>query len=252
MNSLIQPIFVNEDGEQSKDCTLIAFWKMIFSYLELPPEHQLQLRWLCHIFYEALPPIIWTSFSEHILTLNHLLNSMNIAHQQNPSKAPTILFLQNGVHKLEEMEKGIHPIIIMNYSISIIGEGNIEGEEGTKIIGGIIGAKNVNISIHQCMYENLDELTIIKQKEFEKEYVSNEIDYDWLEEANLKWENESENGEEHDRDIHPQSELQYEFEVAWCERATEWYELTGCEFEDYDADDPDVHQDVGVLFDLIC
>ena len=68
MDSLIQPIFVNEDGEQSKDCTLIAFWKMIFSYLELPPEHQLQLRWLCHIFYDALPPIIWTSFSEHILT----------------------------------------------------------------------------------------------------------------------------------------------------------------------------------------
>ena len=57
----------------------IAWWKIIFSCLGLKKREQLELRWMCRIFHEALPSLpLWTSFPHPIYpTLNGLMDRLN-------------------------------------------------------------------------------------------------------------------------------------------------------------------------------
>jgi len=58
---------------------LIAWWKVIFSYLGIKKKEQLELRWMCRIFRDALPCIpLWTSFPHPMYpTLNGLVGRLN-------------------------------------------------------------------------------------------------------------------------------------------------------------------------------
>ena len=56
---LVYPVAANE----SPPYELIAWWKIIFSYLGVNKRAQLHLRWMCRIFRDAIPALpLWTSF----------------------------------------------------------------------------------------------------------------------------------------------------------------------------------------------
>jgi len=57
----------------------IAWWKIIFSYLGIKKRAQLELRWMCRIFRDALPCLpLWTSFPHPLYpTLIGLMGRLN-------------------------------------------------------------------------------------------------------------------------------------------------------------------------------
>jgi hypothetical protein len=57
----------------------IAWWKIIFSCLDLKKKDHLELRWMCRIFHDALPGLpVWTSFPHSLYpTLKGLLDRLN-------------------------------------------------------------------------------------------------------------------------------------------------------------------------------
>ena len=260
----------------------VAWFKQLFLYIGLSVEYQLRLRLSCRLFRDAIPALVWTMFPpaptniHHGTTITNLLERMNHAHQQNPSKSPTILYLREGTHVVDENECGTYPVILMKYPITIIGqtlrhclhpgqgaeeEGEEEeegeaGEEGVNDIrtiikgGGIISRKDVQeITMCHCIYEK--NITAIKQKEVEENYLKCDIDFVELQELVAEWNEESENEQRHEEEMSPISTEQLEMERHWVRCAEEWYEQTGLLFENYYHEDPNWHQDVGVLYELI-
>jgi hypothetical protein len=56
---LIYPVAADDTPPYER----IAWWKIIFSYLGIKNREQLELRWMCRIFRDALPCLpLWTSF----------------------------------------------------------------------------------------------------------------------------------------------------------------------------------------------
>jgi hypothetical protein len=95
LKKLIVPYFSNNEGKIKPPHHLIAWWKIIWSYVG-PCEHdQVHLRKLCRIFRDSIPtPPLYTHYPhENYKTLQSLMCSMNKANNNNNKGAPKWLFL---------------------------------------------------------------------------------------------------------------------------------------------------------------
>jgi hypothetical protein len=93
---------------------LIAWWKIIFSCLDLEKKEQQELRWVCRIFRDALPCLpLWTSFPHPMyptLTglmgrLNHLGNDYVKIKAANMSIGLIVYVDRNGTYKNHTITK---------------------------------------------------------------------------------------------------------------------------------------------------
>jgi hypothetical protein len=106
----------------------IAWWKDIFSYIQPNDYERLHLRRLCNMFKASLkapPKGIFTAFPHpNYTSLWSLMNRLNQLYEENPSRAPTIFFINEGVHTcLSEDEEDDDNDLIVTYPMQIIGAG---------------------------------------------------------------------------------------------------------------------------------
>jgi hypothetical protein len=121
---LIIPYFVTAGGEIKRPERHIALWSRIFSFLVPNERDHLHLRFLCRLFRDALkPPPIWTTFphpkqhpSSTSSSLPIFMDHLNTLSKININTVPTILFVQNGVHKIKEN-------VCIEYPMKMIGAG---------------------------------------------------------------------------------------------------------------------------------
>ena len=116
---LIVPYFVTPNGEIKRPEHLIAWWSRIFSFYVPDGKDRKKLRSLCRLFRDALkPPPLWTSFPHpNFPTLNGLMDTLNRVFEENPTKAPKIVFVMEGTFHGNDSEVNI------NYPLMIIGAG---------------------------------------------------------------------------------------------------------------------------------
>jgi hypothetical protein len=113
------------------------------------------VRWCCRRFKDDLPPLsdeIWCSFPhpDHV-SLDSLTNCLNAWYSSGSTNLPKLLFIENGIHKIEDhydkfYEKEVN-IVNINIPISIVGE----SREHCIVMGGLLmeGGKekeDVNVS----------------------------------------------------------------------------------------------------------
>ena len=79
----------------------IAWWKTIFSYIQPNDYERLHLRRLCNMFKASLKPPpkgVFTEFPHpNFTSLWSLMNRLNQVYEEDPSRAPTIFFINEGV-----------------------------------------------------------------------------------------------------------------------------------------------------------
>jgi hypothetical protein len=81
------------------------WWKQfIFPYLGPGHFDRLRLRRFCRLFRDALPPpSLWTTFPHpKYSTLYKLVERISEVAKEYPSKAPKVVFISNGVHRVFE------------------------------------------------------------------------------------------------------------------------------------------------------
>jgi hypothetical protein len=128
----------------------IAWWKMIFSYIQPNDYERLHLRRLCNMFKASLKATLKGVFTEfphpNHASIDSLFNRLHVLHDENPTKAPTIIFIKAGEHvvegyyeeaaaadDLDDEERLVHvPVLKINYPMKIIGA----GRDKTFIVGG--------------------------------------------------------------------------------------------------------------------
>ena len=122
----------------------IAWWKMIFSYIQPNDYERLHLRRLCNMFKASLKPPPkgkWTEYPHtNHASIDSLFNRCKELYDENPRKAPTIFFIKAGEHEVEgyfedeydEDERENH--LRINYPLKIIGA----GRDKTIIHGGFL------------------------------------------------------------------------------------------------------------------
>jgi hypothetical protein len=122
---LIVPYFINFNGEIKRPEHLIAWWTRIFSFYVPDEKDHIVLRSLCRLFRDSLkPPPLWTMFFPHQiistqeLTLLGFLNMLNKAYNENPMKAPMLVFIGKGT-----FAPRIWNDVDFHYPIKIIGAG---------------------------------------------------------------------------------------------------------------------------------
>tara|TARA_B110000091_G_scaffold205046_1_gene240373 strand:- start:134 stop:1066 length:933 start_codon:yes stop_codon:yes gene_type:complete len=121
---LFVPYFTTSDGNVKRPEHHIAWWSRIFSFL-LPDERdRLHLRFLCRLFRDALkPPPIWTTFPHSkqdpswSSSLATLMKHLNALSKIKMNTVPTVLFVEEGVHKIKEQR------VCIEYPIKMIGAG---------------------------------------------------------------------------------------------------------------------------------
>ena len=121
---LLVPYFTTPEGQTKRPEHLIAWWSRIFSFL-LPDERdRLHLRFLCRLFRDALkPPPIWTTFPHSkqdpswSSSLATLMKHLNALSKIKMNTVPTVLFVEEGVHKSKEQR------VCIEYPIKMIGAG---------------------------------------------------------------------------------------------------------------------------------
>jgi hypothetical protein len=152
----------------------IAWWKMIFSYIQPNDYERLRLRRLCNMFKASLkapPHGVFTKYphSNHT-SIDSLFNRCKELYDEDPTKAPTIFFIKDGVHEIqgyyEEHEpeheddsdydpEDYHvPWRLIQYPMQIIGAGRDKTTlcggglriEGTKEEGKNVVLKDMTIS----------------------------------------------------------------------------------------------------------
>ena len=112
----------------------IAWWKMIFSYIQPNDYERLHLRRLCNMFKASLKPPPkgkWTEYPHlNHASIDSLINRCKELHEENPRKAPTIFFIKAGEHVVEvsvdeddEDEDGRENQLLITYPMKIIGAG---------------------------------------------------------------------------------------------------------------------------------
>ena len=96
---LIVPYFVTSTGEIKRPEHLIAWWSRIFSFFVPNEKDRIELRFLCRLFRDSLkPPPVWTSFPHpNYTTLDGLMNTLNSVYEEDPTKAPKIVFVMAGI-----------------------------------------------------------------------------------------------------------------------------------------------------------
>jgi hypothetical protein len=117
----------------------IAWWKMIFSYIQPNDYERLHLRRLCNMFKASLKPPPKGVFTEYPhsnhTSIDSLFNRCKELYDEDPTKAPTIIFIKAGEHVVEgyyedyyddeegEMHQEHKPYLLIQYAMQIIGAG---------------------------------------------------------------------------------------------------------------------------------
>jgi hypothetical protein len=127
--------------------TSCGLFQIIFSYLD-PPKHyeRFLLRRLCRTFRRVLkatlPPGTFTTFPRpNYPKLNELMDALNRVYEEDPTKAPKIVFIMKGTFH------GSYSDVNINYPLMMIGAGRnktfLDGytvriggtkEEGKKVV----------------------------------------------------------------------------------------------------------------------
>ena len=99
----------------------IRWWKDIFSYIQPNDYERIHLRRLCNMFNASLkepPKGIFAEFP-HVnhASLDSLISRLNELYRVIPTRAPTVLFIKEGNHEVNEL------YLCINYPIKIIGAG---------------------------------------------------------------------------------------------------------------------------------
>ena len=123
-------------GDGQEPLHLMRWWKRIFSLLGPTHTERIKLRLLCNMFNASLPPAlgikeykgqVYTMFPHpNHPSLGSLMTRCDELYLEDPTKAPTIIFIKEGVHEVEEVYLDI------NYPMKIIGA----GRDRTTIHGG--------------------------------------------------------------------------------------------------------------------
>jgi len=144
----------------------IAWWKRIFSYIQPNDYERLHLRRSCNMFKASLKPPPkgkWTEYPHlNHTSIDSLFNRCKELYDEDPTKAPTIIFIKAGEHEVEGYvphsdEYGNFPMVpylSITYPMKIIGAGQdntfIQGGgfdiQGTKEEGKNVGLKDMTIS----------------------------------------------------------------------------------------------------------
>ena len=83
----------------------IAWWKIIFSYIQPNDYERLHLRRLCNMFKTSLKPPPKGMFTEfphqNHASIDSLFNRCKELYEEDPRKAPTIIFIKEGEHEVQ-------------------------------------------------------------------------------------------------------------------------------------------------------
>ena len=116
----------------------IAWWKMIFSYIQPNDYERLHLRRLCNMFKASLKPPPkgkWTEYPHtNHASIDSLFNRCKELYEEDPRKAPTIFFIKAGEHEVEVSVddddsdampnlEGEEDQLLITYPMKIIGAG---------------------------------------------------------------------------------------------------------------------------------
>ena len=114
-------------GDGQEPLHLMRWWKRIFSLLGPTHTERIKLRLLCNMFNASLPPAlgvkeykgqVYTMFPHRNHTsLNSLMTRCDELYLEDPTKAPTIIFIQEGNFEVYES------YLRINYAMKIIGAG---------------------------------------------------------------------------------------------------------------------------------
>ena len=114
-------------GDGQEPLHLMRWWKRIFSLLGPTHTERIKLRLLCNMFNASLPPAlgvkeykgqVYTMFPHpNHPSLNSLMTRCDELHREDPTKAPTIIFIQEGNFEVNES------YLRINYAMKIIGAG---------------------------------------------------------------------------------------------------------------------------------
>ena len=116
---LIVPYFINSNGDIKRPEHLIAWWSRIFSFYVPDDKDRIELRFLCRLYRDSLkPPPLYTIFpTPNYPTLNGLMDTLNNMYEEDPKKAPKIVFIMKGTFDGNNSE--VH----INYPLMMIGAG---------------------------------------------------------------------------------------------------------------------------------
>ena len=99
-------------GDGQEPLHLIKWWKRIFSLVGPTHSERVRLRLLCNMFNASLPPGLGTGEYKGCVytecphpnhpSLESLIARCHELHDEDPRRAPTIFFLQEGVHEVDE------------------------------------------------------------------------------------------------------------------------------------------------------
>ena len=121
--------------------TSVGLFAIVFSFLDIPEDYErFLLRRMCRAFRLVLkatvPSGMFTTFPHlNYPTLNELMEALNRVYQEDPSKAPKIVFVMKGTYHIPVMKDEYgrdRNYVTIEYPIMIIGA----GQEKTIIHGG--------------------------------------------------------------------------------------------------------------------
>ena len=144
---LIIPYFINSQGQIKRPEHLIARWSLIFSFLGPSLQDRRELGFLCRLFRDSVHMPTWTTFPHpKFLTLNTLINRISLVAVKHPGKAPRVVFIANGVHRVEESGMTYATI---SCSLTLIGESReetiVEGGFCVEVKDGCAGFENLTL-----------------------------------------------------------------------------------------------------------
>ena len=94
------------------------FKQRICPYVGFNEKDTIELRRSCRLFRDSLDPPLWAWFpNSKYKSLNGFMDTLNSAYEQDPSKAPRIVFVMKGTFHGHNSEVNI------NYPLVIIGAG---------------------------------------------------------------------------------------------------------------------------------
>ena len=160
---LFVPYFIiNSNGGIKRPEHLIAWWTLIFSFYVPDYKDYIPLRSLCRLFRDALKMPVWASFPHpNYPTLNGLMKKFNMVYQEDPNKAPKVVFVMEGTFsascyfpEVAAMLTNVKNYVIIGYPLMIIGAG-----QGKTIIHGgfkIQGMKTAGMEV------NMRDMTVMR------------------------------------------------------------------------------------------
>ena len=123
-------------GDGQEPLHLIKWWKRIFSLVGPTHSERVRLRLLCNMFNASLPPGLGTGEYKGCVytecphpnhpSLESLIARCHQLYDEDPAKAPTVLFIKEGEFDVNES------YLEINYAMKIIGA----GRDKTTIRGG--------------------------------------------------------------------------------------------------------------------